>query len=165
MLGNRKMRQREVDVVVALAREALDVGGVVSFEDLRDIEDDEGKVVWTDPRRRSSERTYHDIGGRDLRGVVAVTVCPDDAPGVMLSQPGDVHRGALIQAAIDDKADKLDAYRLKCPEVWLLVVGSSGTGASLDIAAAEDDFVSPFDRTVFLELYQGRCRALRTRMP
>ena len=44
------------------------------------------------------------------------------------------------------------------------MVGSE-YGGSLDISAAEGEFVSPFDKTIFLELYQGKAVVLHTRSP
>ena len=51
-------------------------------------------------------------------------------------------------------------------EIWLLVVGSTGTGGALFLDDAQGrTFTSPFEKTIFLECYEGRCTWLNTSPP
>jgi CO dehydrogenase/acetyl-CoA synthase gamma subunit (corrinoid Fe-S protein) len=67
----------------------------------------------------------------------------------------------LIQAAIDHKS--IADYSMPGAESWLLVVGSAGTGGTLDTSDARGQFTSPFVKTVFLECFSGDCVVLQTR--
>lgn len=81
-----------------------------------------------------------------------------------LSGQGEGQRSDIVQEAINSKAGDLPVYR-QCgaDEIWLLIVGSAGTGGALFIEDVEDYmFTSPYDRTVFLELFEGRCMVLNT---
>lgn len=46
---------------------------------------------------------------------------------------------------------------------WLLVVGSTTAGGTLDISDADGEFTSPFDRTLFVECFEDKCVELRIR--
>lgn len=76
-----------------------------------------------------------------VAGAVCVTVAPPLGPGV-------------IQAAIMKKGKKLAGYRQSFPasEYWLLIVGGLPVSGYVTAAdAASERFVSPFDKTVFLD--------------
>ncbi|MDX2092498.1 MAG: hypothetical protein SFX73_31835 [Kofleriaceae bacterium] len=70
-----------------------------------------------------------------------------------------------LQQAIDDKGKLLPAYREALVAaghdgvpVWLLVVGSSGRGGSIDLEDAEDStYCSDFDRTLLLDQFADAC--------
>jgi hypothetical protein len=132
------------------------------YEPLRADLDCGGGVVYRDPRRR---RGIRDLRGRGTNYVTAVSVRPLDKIWIGWGAPGSMQRAPLIQKAIDAKAGDLNGYRLTGYEHWLLVVGSAGPGGSLDMYEAEGEFVSPFDQTVFLELFDGECAYLNTRPP
>ncbi|MCA8402664.1 hypothetical protein LGN25_35250 [Burkholderia cepacia] len=71
---------------------------------------------------------------------------------------------ADIQAVIDKKQEKLEAYRRRASEVWLLVVldGFAGSSAgTLDDAVRSHTFASPFAGVVLLEHAMGRASTLR----
>jgi hypothetical protein len=162
-LADRTIRKREVDAVIDMVREAVAIGGNVSFEEMRDILGDDGTIVWSDPKRLRKKRKFLDLK-EGLVAVAAVGVSPSSSPFVMRSLSGGVYGRNLLQATSDEKADKIDLYRRNHNEVWLLVVGSE-YGGPLDIAVADDEFVSPFEKTLLLELYQGRAAIPRTRPP
>ncbi|QUN44453.1 hypothetical protein KEH56_35300 [Burkholderia cenocepacia] len=72
---------------------------------------------------------------------------------------------ADIQAVIDKKQDKLEAYRKRAQDVWLLVVldGFAGSSAgTLDDAVRVHKFVSQFTGVVLLEHAMGRASTLCT---
>ncbi len=81
------------------------------------------------------------------------------ASGTSLGQPA-----SIIQAAIDEKASLLPEYSKSGYDVqWLLVVGSTTDGGTLDISDAEGEFTSLFERTFFLERFEDKCVELRSR--
>ena len=70
-----------------------------------------------------------------------------------------------IQAVIDKKQEKLEAYKRRAHDVWLLVVidGFAGSSAgTLDDAVRSHKFVSPFTGIVLLEHAMGRASTLCT---
>ena len=159
----------EVAAIVELARAALllpeeeGAGGwrrFVQFED--DMVADDGTVVWRDPDRQRGPRDLEDYGIR----CTAVMVRPYKSALVTCSGSGFAQGPAIVQAAIDDKAEHLASYRASGDdEQWLLIVGSTGAGSALDTEHVRGEFVSPFDRTIFLELFARHCIDLRTRPP
>jgi hypothetical protein len=50
-------------------------------------------------------------------------------------------------------------------QVQLLVVAGMGLSASIDTHEPVGEFVSPFDRTIFVDAYEGKCLVLDTRPP
>ena len=77
---------------------------------------------------------------------------------------GSGQRPDIVQDAINSKVGDLPVYR-QCGagEIWLLVIGSAGTGGALFIDDVDDRvFMSPYDQTIFLELFEGRCMVLNT---
>jgi len=120
-------------------------------------------VCWRDPRRADGS---YDLDGRGIEFATAVMVRPDDAPNVGRSGSSWGQPPSIIQEAIDAKASLLPKYKKAgYDEQWLLVIGSDDTGGTLDITDAEGEFVSPFDRTFFLESFAKECIELRTRTP
>lgn len=82
----------------------------------------------------------------------------------MSSGQGNGQSSDIVQGAIDGKVDRLADYR-RCgaDELWLLVVGSAGDGGALFVDDVEDVvFTSPYDKTIFLELFEQRCIVLNT---
>jgi hypothetical protein len=113
--------------------------------------------------------TQHDLPDLEARGIefaFQVQVLRYNGRLATWSTRGRGQRRHLIQEAITAKADKLPAYRAAAPagaEVWLMAVaGSGGHGSAVDAFEAEGTFVSPFDTTVFVEMYEGKCVVLAT---
>jgi hypothetical protein len=72
----------------------------------------------------------------------------------------------LLQSAIDDKAPKLQGYLEHCDECWLLLVADSMKPSATIHPGAETlarTFISPFDRTFFLNFGMGTVSPLKTR--
>jgi hypothetical protein len=156
----------EIAGLVKIAKDALDdapsPGSVWRrYQRFDDIVDDTGFVCWRDPDR---DRGSYDLDGRGIEFCTAVMVCAHDEPlatcaGTSFGQPS-----SIIQEAIDEKAELLAEYlKAGYNEQWLLVVGSAGDGGTLDISDAKGEFRSPFDRTLFLETFEGECVELKTR--
>lgn len=92
--------------------------------------------------------------------VDAVRVIRAEGFLVTWSSAGYGGQGHLVQDLIDKKTPKLAEYRTlaTADQFWLLLVAGAGAGASIDSSDVEGrTFTSPFDRTVFLDLYEGRC--------
>lgn len=122
----------------------------------------------TDHVQQRRSRHYYDEHELERAGVGwinHVTIYENEEAVVGWTHSSRGQRSGVIQAAIDAKATKLLTYRSVVSEVWLLLVGGGGIGAAIDIHEAEDSFVSPFDRTFFLELYEGKCVELETVPP
>jgi hypothetical protein len=168
-ITSRVALAREIAAVVAVAKEALAQPGTESrrYEQLReDIVMPDGTVAWHNPKR--DEPGLFDLEGRDVNAFSSVKVLPSDE--TVAACHGTAFwssHASLIQEAIFAKADDLDEYRKAGDdEQWLLVVGSSGgIGTALAITDAEGEFVSPYDQTIFLELYSGKAVRLKTRPP
>lgn len=130
-----------------------------------DIVADDGVVVWRDPDR---DRGAGDLDVYGVRFSSMVMVRPYDRVLVTCSKRAWPQGPGLVQDAIDEKADLLDIYRQSGDdEYWILVVGSDPNvnGSSLAIDHVLGEFVSPFDRTLFLEHWEGRCIDLKTTRP
>jgi hypothetical protein len=84
-----------------------------------------------------------------------IAITPGSEPEIGWVIRGGKEGPTLIQAAIDSKRSKIEVYRKAAPTVWLLVVGSLGIGGTLDAHDARGPFLSPFDRTLFFEAYEG----------
>lgn len=125
-----------------------------------DIVDDTGFVCWRDPDR---ERGPHDLDGRGIEFCTAVMVRQHVEPLATCTGTSFGQSPSIIQGAIDDKAELLAEYlNSGYDEQWLLVVGSTGEGGTLDISDAEGEFSSPFHRTFFLETFGDKCVELKT---
>ncbi len=94
---------------------------------------------------------------------VSIARSSDSEPEVLITSSGDMESPSLVQDAIACKNELLPDYRTDVDEQWLLVVGSERTGGSLYTDQVEGlRFVSAFERTIFLELFEGRCIELAT---
>jgi len=113
-------------------------------------------------------RFADDPGSLESRGIdwiecVSIARAEDGEPEVMINGQGNRKDYNLVQSAIDAKAKLLPKYRTDVAEHWLLVVGSERTGGELFVDEVEDrTFISPFFRTIFLELFERRCVELIT---
>ncbi len=105
----------------------------------------------------SIEAVYErrDLTPLGLSHFAKVSISPGSDPQIGWAIRGGKEGPTLIQAAIDSKRSKIDVYRKAAPTVWLLVVGSLGIGGTLDAHDARGAFLSPFDRTLFFEAYEG----------
>jgi hypothetical protein len=117
--------------------------------------------------RRSNLKFIGDLRSRHIEYVRWVNVSPASEVHVQTGIGGMGTGLHLIQEAIDHKAAKRDKYDLRgVDELWLLVVGSTGTGGSLDVYQAESStFTSPFAQTIFLECLEAKCIRLKTTAP
>ena len=162
----RRELTAEIAALVNLARDALAQpfeGHWQRYQLLDDIINDEGEVVWRDPARA---RGVQDLRGTGVEFCSSVMVGASDTPFAGCNTTSFGERANVIQDAIDDKSAKLADYRKSGDnEYWLLVVGSTGPGSSLDVYEARGEFESPFDRTIFLERFERKCIRLRTRPP
>lgn len=130
---NKPELRRQIDPLVKLCKEHVDQGRAEHYYD---------------------EDYLESVGAGWINHVA---IYPNEEPVVGWTHSGRGERADVIQARIDSKAAKLPRYRSVVEEVWLLLVGGAGLGASIDIHEAQKTFVSPFDRTFFLELYEGKC--------
>lgn len=159
--GDRNALEREVAALVELARKTMSAGP-------------EGRWYWFEwidhefeqcmGRRRHAESDAQDLQGTGVERAHTVGIHTWDEPSATWSTFGGGQRANIVQDAINSKLADLPAYR-QCgaSEIWLLVVGSTGTGGSLFIDDVEDVvFTSPYDQTIFLELFEGRCMVLNT---
>jgi hypothetical protein len=166
--GMKPQLDAEVSSLVKLAKAALaEPGGENSpwrsYQWFDDIVDGQGTVCWRDPDR---DRGSSDLEGRGVEFCTAVMVRPMNEPHVGWTGSGSGQPASIIQEAINEKAALLPEYRKTgYEEQWLLVVGSDGTGGSLDVSDAEGEFTSPFERTFFLESFENVCVELRARHP
>ena len=155
----------EIAALVKIAKDALvdapSPGSVWRrYRRFDDIVDATGFVCWRDPDR---DRGSHDLDGRCIEFCTAVMVRPHDVPLATCTGTSLGQSSSIIQRAIDDKATELAEYQKSgYEEQWLLVVGSTGEGGTLDISDAEGEFVSPFHRTFFLDTFGDECVALKT---
>lgn len=102
---------------------------------------------------------FHSVWLHYRPSIESATWQPVGAWGVPLISVTD------IQAVIDKKQGKLEAYRRRAQDVWLLVVLDGFTGSSvgtLDDAVRLHKFVSPFTGVVLLEHAMGRASTLCT---
>ena len=153
--------KREVAAIVELARRTM----------ANSPEDRWYNYEWIDHsfeemmgRRRSGQRDSLDLEGTGVEHADAVGIHPHTEPLATWSVHGGGQQPSIVQEAIDGKVVVLAEYR-RCgaDEIWLLVIGSAGTGGALFVEDVEGrQFVSPYDRTIFLELYQARCVKLNT---
>jgi hypothetical protein len=154
----------ESAAIVEIARQTLEANSGSEWQSWEALDDDidyGNGMIDRDPRRA---RGFHDLRGRGTSYVTAVRVIRSDEPSCGSATTGTGQSTNVIQQAIDAKAESLPVYReTRDDEHWLLVVGSTGTGGSFDIHQAEGEFNSPFDRTLFLERFEGRCIELTTR--
>ena len=163
--GMKKQLAAEVAALVKLAKKALtesaNRGAWRKYQYFDDIVNDEGEVCWRDPDR---DRGAHDLEGSGIEFSSSVMIMPSNEPHAGSTGLGTGQPRSILQDAINEKAGLLDEYRKTgYDEQWLLVVGSDGTGGSLDISdATDDEFVSPFNRTFFLESFEEICVELRT---
>jgi hypothetical protein len=70
-----------------------------------------------------------------------------------------------LQAAIDSKNARFDAYRFHCDECWLLIVASGSRPSGLfepSEATLAQTYQSKFAKTVFMEAFSGSVRELKT---
>jgi hypothetical protein len=121
--------------------------------------------------RRNVRLEHKQLRGRNLSGIDTVFIHRYDefaatarwvAPraGSVLADCVD-----LLQSAIDDKAPKFHGYREHCDECWLLLVAdSSKPSASIHPSdkSLAHSYVSPFDRTYFLDFGMGTVHQLKT---
>ena len=156
--------RREITAIVELARRTMENKPEPRWHNFEWIDHEYEELVG---RPRYRQRDTGDLQGTGIEHADAVDVHPWNEPIVTWSAFGGGQRPSIVQDAIDDKATDLSTYR-QCgaDEIWLLVIGSSGTGGALLVEEVEDrTFTSPYDRTVFLELYQGRCILLKMSPP
>lgn len=69
----------------------------------------------------------------------------------------------LVQAAIDEKSKRLPTYRLKAPEIWLLLAIDGRTPSQFfdtELSFAPSEVRSPFDRTYLSEAFLSRATLL-----
>jgi hypothetical protein len=69
----------------------------------------------------------------------------------------------LLQASISAKAQRLTDYRLKAPEIWLvLAVAGGAPSQGFDFRPQIDGraIASPFDRTFFLSMIDGNVQEI-----
>jgi hypothetical protein len=126
-----------------------------------------GSVFADDPEdrpRRPNLQFVGDLRSRAISYFRWITVSPSSDVRVSTGTGGTGSGQSVIQEAIDRKAEKRGRYDLSgIHELWLLVVGSTGTGGSLDIHVAErNTFSSPFAQTFFLECWEEKCIRLTT---
>ena len=118
--------------------------------------------------RRHGDDNVEDLEGTGIEHAEAIGILPGAKPVASSSMLGDGQRPTIVQDAIDRKAKKLPVYRRQCSadDMWLLVVGSADTGGALMFDdVVERVFTSPYNRTIFLELFEGRCMDLKTTWP
>ncbi|MEZ4364491.1 MAG: hypothetical protein R3B48_30220 [Kofleriaceae bacterium] len=112
---------------------------------------------------------WHTIEGDDLEEtgiehLVGIRILASEELDVICSTSGIGMPPSIVQDAINKKVPKLEDYRRRgTDEIWLLVTASVGIGSSLDATEAQGRvFDSPFDKTIFLECFEGRCFVLPT---
>lgn len=150
-----KLDDGDASVLLAARRRVLDETARSVAEFARDVVS--GAEPWFSKSRAQQRGIKHvklirvEAASRLVAGAACVTVAPPLGPGV-------------IQAAIMKKGKKLTGYRQSFPasKYWLLIVG--GLPVSGYVTAADavlERFVSPFDKTVFLDR-GSRCIVLDT---
>jgi hypothetical protein len=167
--GDSKALRAEVAAIAALARDVAD----------RDCEAQWYNYEWVDhsydeledlvghPVTYGRDPDVRDLKGTGVKHVEAIGIHPQKEPKVFVSGQGRGQHRRIVQEAIDSKCADLPTYRqCRADEIWLLVIGSAGTGGSLFVDDVEGvQFTSPYDRTVFLEQFEGRCVYLDTLPP
>jgi hypothetical protein len=155
---------REIDAIVALARKTVSSAPESRWYYFEWIDHEFEAAMG---HRRHGQDAAEDLTGTGIEYADTVMIYPGKEPTVTWSTFGDGQRAYIVQKAIDDKSAKLPTYRSRgAGEIWLLVVGSSGTGGALFVSDVEDVvFVSPFDKTLFLEQFEGKCAVLKTTPP
>jgi len=71
----------------------------------------------------------------------------------------------LLQKSIDEKRERFEAYLANCQECWLLMVADVKPSSFIhpNPKTINHVFISPFSRTYFLDLAEGRLHQLKTR--
>jgi hypothetical protein len=164
--GEADALRREIAAIVELARTTMSGAPESRWYNFEWI-DHEYDALFGDDDSADAEDDVQDLEGTGVQHADAVGIHPRDEPLVTWSIFGGGQRPSIVQDAIDDKAENLDVYR-QCgaDEIWLLVIGSAGTGGALFIDDVDGRVLtSPYDRTIFLELYEGRCMVLNTTPP
>jgi hypothetical protein len=159
--GDPAALNREVEAIVELTRSTMTGKPASRWHVFEWIDHRYEELMG---RRRYRQRAVSDLERTGIEHADAIGIHPHDEPLVTWSVHGSGQDSNIVQHAIDSKAADLPAYR-QCgaEEIWLLVVGSVGTGSALFIEDVEDNvFASPYDRTIFLELFEGRCIILNT---
>jgi hypothetical protein len=151
--------------IVQLAREVIESGvGPDETRHFEDIDpDDESERFFVRSHRRK-KNIAGDLSSRGIKYIDWIQISRSDEALVGSGGGGMGYGPSLIQGAIDAKREKYDGYDVSnADEFWLLVVGSTGSGSALDVRVTENrTFSSPFAKTVFLELFEGKCVALAT---
>jgi hypothetical protein len=155
---------REIDAIVALARKTVSTASESRWYYFEWIDHEFEEAM---SHRRHGRNGAEDLTGTGIEYADTVMIYPGKKPMVTWRTFSDGQRAYIVQDAIDDKSAKLPTYRsIGAREIWLLVVGSSGTGGALFVSDVEDvPFESPFDKTVFLEQFEGKCAVLKTTPP
>lgn len=159
-----KALNAEIGVVAALARKAVAAG--IPERGGRHYEWIDHELIEMGIRQPPDEYT-HDLDGTGAQHVDCISIYPASELIVSWSSFGGGQRARVVQEVIDEKNENIEAYR-ECgaDELWLLVIGSAGTGGALFVEEVEGkQFCSVFDRTLFLELFEGRCVPLDTIPP
>ena len=71
----------------------------------------------------------------------------------------------LFQKSIDEKRELFETYLANCQECWLLMVADVKPSSFIhpNTKTIDHRFMSPFSRTYFLDLAEGRLNQLKTR--
>lgn len=158
---DRKALEREVTAIVQLIRFAVSGPAKTRTCHFEWIDHTYEELMG---RRRRSEDDAFDLRGTGVEHVDAISISLHEELRVMSFGQGNGQSSDIVQDAITSKVDRLADYR-RCgaDELWLLVVGSPGDGGALFVEDVEDVvFASPYDKTIFLELFERRCVVLNT---
>ena len=160
--GAPDVLRREITAIVELARKTMGASPEERWYHYEWIDHD-----FEELKGNARANDVDDLDGTGIEHADVVSIHPRDEPMVTWSIFGGGQPPSIVQSAIDEKVEKLAAYR-QCGgnEIWLLVIGSAGTGGSLFVDDVDDRvFTSPYDKTIFLELFEGKCVVLKTTSP
>lgn len=112
------------------------------------------------------EITASELSNRGIQSAYLLTIGRDNETAVCVLTNIAGQNACGIQNAINGKNQKIDEYRrnAQAAKVWLLVVADGELGGVQFVRRVErQTYQSCFDRTLFLEAYEGRCFDLQTR--
>lgn len=153
--------EREAEAIFEIVRREMTAGTANEWRRYLHLDESEPEP-WE--VREPPNRGEVNLEGRGVVHTDVVTLKAHPELVVGCNRTGGLRPVGIVQVAIDAKNEKIARYRsFAADEVWLLVVASADPGSAMGISQLDGQtFVSAFDRTLFLEAFEGKARRLQT---